>query len=113
MCGPHLPVVRNPAGPLFRSRAALQAEILVLRHQLNILRRRSPKRVVLGKFDHLVFCGSLSLVSHGAECAKDSPAGDRYPLASRWFPSLLALEITTAWRPGRGSPRTFATSFAR
>src|SRR5262249_36179808 len=34
---------------LFRSRAALQAEILVLRHQLNILRRRSPTRVVLGK----------------------------------------------------------------
>jgi hypothetical protein len=28
---------------LFRSRAALQAEILVLRHQLNVLRRKSPK----------------------------------------------------------------------
>ena len=42
---------------LFRSRTALQAEILVLRHQLNILRRRSPKRVVLGNIDRLVFCG--------------------------------------------------------
>jgi hypothetical protein len=42
---------------LFRSRAVLQAEILVLRHQLNILRRRSPKRVILGKVDRLVFCG--------------------------------------------------------
>jgi len=41
---------------LFRSRAALQAEILVLRHQLNILHRRSPKRVALGKIDRLVFC---------------------------------------------------------
>ena len=30
---------------LFRSRAALEAEILVLRHQLNVLRRKSPKRV--------------------------------------------------------------------
>jgi hypothetical protein len=29
---------------LFRSRAALEAEILVLRHQLNVLRRKSPKR---------------------------------------------------------------------
>jgi hypothetical protein len=39
-----------------RSRAELQAEILVLRHQLNILRRRSPKRMALGKIDRLVFC---------------------------------------------------------
>jgi len=28
---------------LFRSRARLEAEILVLRHQLNILRRNRPK----------------------------------------------------------------------
>ena len=42
---------------LFRSQAALQAEILVLRHQFNIARRRSPTRVVLGKVDRLVFCG--------------------------------------------------------
>ena len=46
---------------LFRSRAALQAEILVLRHQLNILRRKSPKRVALGKIDRLVFCGLYRL----------------------------------------------------
>jgi Integrase core domain len=46
---------------LFRSRAALQAEILALRHQLNILRRRSPKRMVLGKVDRLVFCGLYRL----------------------------------------------------
>jgi hypothetical protein len=32
---------------LFRSRAALQSEILVLRHQLNVLRRRAPKRVAV------------------------------------------------------------------
>jgi hypothetical protein len=31
---------------LFRSRAALHAEVLVLRHQLNVLRRKSPKRLV-------------------------------------------------------------------
>jgi hypothetical protein len=46
---------------LFRSRAALQADILVLRHQLNILRRRSPKSVALGKIDRLVFCGLYRL----------------------------------------------------
>jgi hypothetical protein len=42
---------------LFRSRTALQAEILILRHQLNVLRRRSPKRVTLSTVDRLVFVG--------------------------------------------------------
>jgi hypothetical protein len=38
-----------------RSRAALQVEILVLRHQLNVLRRKSPKRVTFGNIDRLLF----------------------------------------------------------
>src|SRR5262245_34871449 len=42
---------------LFRPRAALEAEILVLRHQLNILRRKSPKRVALSSIDRLVLVG--------------------------------------------------------
>jgi hypothetical protein len=42
---------------LFRSRAALQAEILVLRHQLNVLHRSSPRRVALSNVDRLVFVG--------------------------------------------------------
>jgi hypothetical protein len=39
---------------LFRSRAALQAEILVLRQQLIVLRRKSPKRLVFSNIDRLV-----------------------------------------------------------
>ena len=46
---------------LFRSQAALQAEIVLLRHQLNVLRRRSPKRVNLSNIDRLVFAGIYSL----------------------------------------------------
>ena len=40
---------------LFRSRASLLAEILVLRHQLNIQRRRLPKRQTFSATDRLIF----------------------------------------------------------
>src|SRR6266571_704882 len=40
---------------VFRPRASLEAEILVLRHQLNVLRRKSPKRLAFGNVDRLVF----------------------------------------------------------
>jgi hypothetical protein len=40
---------------LFRSRASREAEIVVLRHQLNILKRQSPKRPMFTNFDRLIF----------------------------------------------------------
>jgi hypothetical protein len=46
---------------LLRSRAALQAEVLVLRHQLNVLRRKSPKRVALNGIDRLLLIGLYRL----------------------------------------------------
>jgi hypothetical protein len=46
---------------LFQSRTALQAEILVLRHQLNILRRKAPKRLAFSAVDRLVFAGLYRL----------------------------------------------------
>src|SRR5271166_2347938 len=42
---------------LFRSRASLEAEIVALRHQLNVLRRKSTKRVAFSNFDRLIFAG--------------------------------------------------------
>src|SRR5260370_14372889 len=42
---------------LFQSRASLGAEILVLRHQLNIQRRHLPKRLTLSAMDRLIFVG--------------------------------------------------------
>jgi hypothetical protein len=42
---------------LFRSRASLQVEILTLRHQLNVLRRKSPQRLTFTSIDRLVFAG--------------------------------------------------------
>ena len=46
---------------LFRSRASLQAEILTLRHQLNVLRRKSPQRLTFSGIDRLVFAGLYRL----------------------------------------------------
>jgi hypothetical protein len=45
----------------FRSRASLEAEILVLRHQLNVLRRMSAKRPSFGSIDRLIFAGLYGL----------------------------------------------------
>ena len=39
----------------FRSRASLEAEIVALRHQLYVLRRKSPKRLAFNNFDRLIF----------------------------------------------------------
>src|SRR6516162_11803674 len=82
---------------IFRPRAALQAEILVLRHQLNVLRRKSPRRLAVGNVDRIycvVSCGSWSIGR-----TENSQATDGDPLAPRWVPSLLALEITRARWP--------------
>src|SRR5260370_41497629 len=44
-----------------RSRASLHAEILTLRHQLNVLRRKSPQRLGFTSIDRLVFAGLYRL----------------------------------------------------
>jgi len=47
---------------LLRSRARLEAEILVLRHQLNdVLSRKAPKRVAFNSIDRLVLAGLYRL----------------------------------------------------
>jgi hypothetical protein len=47
---------------LFRSRVSLEAEILILRHQLNIQRRHQPKRLAFSAMDRLIFVGLYRLV---------------------------------------------------
>src|SRR5665647_1669672 len=51
---------------LFKSRAKLEAEILVLLQQINVLRRRAPKRPHLNNTDRFLFVWLY-----------------------RWFPSIL------------------------
>src|ERR1700739_3407212 len=47
---------------LFRSRVSLEAEILMLRHQLNIQRRQVPKRVAFSAMDLWSCVGLYRLV---------------------------------------------------
>jgi hypothetical protein len=47
--------------PLSTSPWDLEAEILTLRHQPNVLRRKSPKRLAFSNFDRLVFAGLYRL----------------------------------------------------
>src|SRR6266496_5100826 len=42
---------------LFRSRRALEAENLVLRQQINVLRRTAPRRPRFGSIDRWIFVG--------------------------------------------------------
>jgi hypothetical protein len=53
---------------LFKSRAKLEAEILVLRQQINVLRRRAPRRPHLNNTDRFLFVW-----------------------LHRWFPSILGV----------------------
>src|SRR6202521_6189195 len=56
---------------LFKSRAKLEAEILVLRQQINVLRRQTPKRPHLNNTDRFLFVWLY-----------------------RWFPSILGAVAT-------------------
>jgi hypothetical protein len=47
---------------LFRSRVRLETEILILRQQINVLRRNSRKRFAFRTLDRLVFVGLYRLV---------------------------------------------------
>ncbi len=61
-----LKLIISVLASLFRSRAELEAENLVLRQQINVLRRRIPKRPDLNNIDRFLFIWLY-----------------------RWFPSLL------------------------
>jgi transposase InsO family protein len=61
-----LKLILGPLTSLFKSRAELEAEILVLRQQINVLRRRTPMRPRLNNTDRFLFVWLY-----------------------RWFPSVL------------------------
>jgi integrase len=89
---------------LFRSRAALQAEILILRHQLNVLRRKSPKRVSFSNVDRLVFAALYRL----APGVLDALTILKPETVIRWHRAGFRAYWRWKSRPGGGRPKTSA-----
>src|SRR5215207_4054313 len=85
---------------LFRSRAALEAEILVLRHQLNVLRRKSPKRLAFNSIDRLVFAGLYRV----APCVLDALKILKPETVIRWHRAGFRAYWRWKSRPRGGRP---------
>src|SRR5262245_55018372 len=77
---------------LIRSRAALEAEVLVLRQQIIVLRRGRVGRLPFSAVDR-------SILVWVCAC---HPARDGDALASRRLPVVLALEVEASTGPSRG-----------
>src|SRR3981189_3110098 len=82
----------------FKTRARLEAEIILLRHQVNVLRRRLPPKPKLTVARAFAFRLALSAVSVGVSRDSHCPAGDDHPVASDRLPTVLALEVALSWR---------------
>jgi len=87
---------------LFRSRASLQAEILTLRHQLNVLRRQSPQRLTFSSIDRLVFSGLYRLAPGVLDALKIV----RPETVIRWHRAGFRAYWRWKSRPRGGRPKT-------
>src|SRR5258706_1801978 len=87
---------------LFRSRASLQAEILRLRHQLNVLRRKLPQRLTFTSIDRLVFAGLYRLAPGVLDALKIV----RPETVIRWHRAGFRAYWRWKSRPRSGRPKT-------
>src|SRR5713101_4985875 len=87
---------------LFRSRASLQAEILTLRHQLNVLRRKSPQRLSFSSIDRLVVAGLYRLAPGVLDALKIV----RPETVIRWHRAGFRTYWRWKSRPRGGRPKT-------
>ena len=81
---------------LFKPRTKLVAEILVLRQQLNVLRRQVSKRPQLSNTDRFLFVWLYRWFPSVLSAIAIPPARDDHPLASRGVPVVLAREVMQA-----------------
>ena len=77
----------------FKARATLEAENPVLRQQVNVLRRRTPKRPHLNNTDRFLFVWLYRWFPSVLEVVCDRQAGDHHSLAPWWVSGVLALAI--------------------
>ncbi|MBR2813071.1 MAG: helix-turn-helix domain-containing protein [Reyranella sp.] len=89
---------------LFKSRAQLEAENLVLRQQIGVRRRRMPKRPALTNIDHLLFVSLYRWVPSTV----DALATVRPETVIRWY--RIGFRAYERWRsPSRvGRPKVSA-----
>jgi hypothetical protein len=84
-------------GAGLRARAALEAEIWVLRQQINVLRRAAPRKQSFGIFGRLIFVGPYRLFPK----ACDAQAIVKPDTIIRWhragFRTYWRLEVETSW----------------
>jgi hypothetical protein len=91
---------------LFRSRARLEADILVLRHQLNVLQRKAPKRMAFSSVDRLVFAGLYRLAPGVLDALKIL----KPETVIRWH--RVGFRAYWRWK-SRAASGTFATCWGR
>ena len=86
-----------------RDRAALQLEILALRHQLQVLERTRPRRVRLTRCRPATLGLAVRRVARMADGGRHREARDRARLASAGLPPALDLEESAPSGPTRGA----------
>jgi hypothetical protein len=79
----------------FKTQARLEAEIVLLRHQLGVLRAHVFEAEADGRRPTALRL-ALSIVSLVAERGDDQPTGDRHPVASNGLPTVSAMEVALA-----------------
>jgi len=88
----------------FRSRAALEPENLVLRHQINVLRRTASTRPRFGNIDHSIFIGVYRFFPN----VRDAQAIVQPATGIRWHRAGFRAYWRWKSRPRGGRPKVSA-----
>src|SRR5260370_25876181 len=87
---------------VFRPGGALEAENLILRHQLNVLRGKSPKRLAFGNVDRVVFAGLYRVAPGVLDALKIL----KPQTVIRWRPAGFRAYWRSKSRSHAGRPKT-------